>query len=770
MAVSTRALRVGLAATAVLLVGVVAGFIGYAHWRARAFVLGLPGRLGIDITQETDHFTYSQSLKGKTVFTVHAAKEMEHKDGRITLHDVGIVLYGAKGDRDDRIHGMEFEYDQKDGILRAIGEAVIDLGGPVADKPRDESRVIHVKTQGLVFRQKERTAATDAYVEFQVGGLNGNAIGADYDAGAGRVVLRQQVKVSGLRNDRPMALTAAHAEMDLQTKVATLESPHYVSTTDAGPQTMTAEHAVVHTDGNGNPSRVEAQGRVGLVSGRRGTVSGDLLDVDLDERGNARDAHLYGAVRYVDDEPARHEQGRARDAQVAFDAQSRPQHATFTGAVQMDERLAAGTRHLDAERVELALGGGGKAPVEVRAAEASGGDGARIKLLNAKAAGSESTGVRADLLRGRFAPGAKTMVATGLDGTGHTLVERVAFAPGGAMLSRETSTGATLSIDFAPVAPASGKAKAGRSEVERAVQHGGVESTREVAATAKKPAATEHARADDAAYDAERDELVMTGGVQVADGTSLLLADRVQLDRATDEARADGAVRVNYLQDANKGEPVHVLAAHADAHKATGVTEFTAVPGALVRMWQGGSTVEAPVVDFDRAKKIVRARGDGRDDAVKAVLVGERKTDAARVYSQEMVYTDQTRQVDFAGGVRVNDKDGTLHAQKAVAFLAPAGAKSDTGFPAGQVERIVGDGTVVIDQPGRRATGDKIVYTASDETFVLTGTKAAPPRLTDQANGSVTGGALRFRKGDDSVEVVGGEGHVRVRTEVGARQ
>jgi len=70
----------------------------------------------------------------------------------------------------------------------------------------------------------------------------------------------------------------------------------------------------------------------------------------------------------------------------------------------------------------------------------------------------------------------------------------------------------------------------------------------------------------------------------------------------------------------------------------------------------------------------------------------------------------------------------------------------------------------VIDQPGRRATGERLVYTESDKTYVLTGTKTVPPKMVDQTQGTVTGASLRFRSGDDSVEVVAGDGSERVRT------
>ena len=84
VSVSVERLRVWLLAGAVLLVVVIAAFLGYARYRAHRFLKELPGKLGADIRQETNAFTYSQSggPEGKTMYTIHAAKAMQHEDGR----------------------------------------------------------------------------------------------------------------------------------------------------------------------------------------------------------------------------------------------------------------------------------------------------------------------------------------------------------------------------------------------------------------------------------------------------------------------------------------------------------------------------------------------------------------------------------------------------------------------------------------------------------------------------------------------------------------
>jgi lipopolysaccharide export system protein LptA len=65
---------------------------------------------------------------------------------------------------------------------------------------------------------------------------------------------------------------------------------------------------------------------------------------------------------------------------------------------------------------------------------------------------------------------------------------------------------------------------------------------------------------------------------------------------------------------------------------------------------------------------------------------------------------------------------------------------------------MVAQDSVVIQQPGRRAEGEKLVYTAADDKFVLTG---GPPSIFDAEQGKITGVSLTFFRRDDRVLVEG---------------
>ena len=294
-------------------------------------------------------------------------------------------------------------------------------------------------------------------------------------------------------------------------------------------------------------------------------------------------------------------------------------------------------------------------------------------------------------------------------------------------------------------------------------------------------------------YDGAAERLTLTGRVQVNDAGSVLWADRVVVNQVSGDATADGAVKVSYEQT-DGAEPVHVLAGRAELKHDAGQAYFYASGGKLARMWQGGTQVEAPVLQLEQKTKRLVAKGDGQGSsgAVHAVLVSAeskpgtgdnaaksgaagKKTRVVRVVSREMVYLDEARRVELSGGVKVESADGVMRGRLAMVYLKSSESAKNVGvagaFPAGSVERIVATGEIEIEQPGRQASGEQVVYTAGDGMFVMTGTAAVPPKVVDEVRGVVSGSTLRFHAGDESVLISNdGSSAGRVRTETRVKQ
>ena len=147
--------------------------------------------------------------------------------------------------------------------------------------------------------------------------------------------------------------------------------------------------------------------------------------------------------------------------------------------------------------------------------------------------------------------------------------------------------------------------------------------------------------------------------------------------------------------------------------------------------------------------------------------------DVVRIASGGLVYSGISRQADFTGGFRAETVDGTIRAAQGTAFMKANPTHDGDAVMNGAP--VVGAGTVpspgepwtgwwraghvVIDQPGLQATGERLVYTASDQVFLLTGTADAPPKATGAQGyydrfGAAAAASSCDGSGGDSVEVV----------------
>ena len=858
ISISIERLRLWLLVGAGLLVTVIVGFLGYAHYRAHRLLTNLPKKLGVDIRRETNGYTYSQSVQGRTVYTIHAAKAVERSDGKVMLHDVGIVLYGRNQDRADRIYGKEFEYDQAAEIIRAMGEVHIDLQAPEAadvgkkmdyasgkdlhgngSQEEKDARLVHVTTSGLVFLRKLGMAATDDPIKFESGGLNGSAIGADYNSDTGIVVLHSAVKVNGLQHDRPILLTASRAELDRTSQKVLLIQAKYVAVGGReGGQTAQGQHVVVHLRKDGSAERVEAEGNVILANGEGGKMAAPQGEMLLNAQNQPQSAVLTGGVRYSADGTLRQAQGEASEARAAFNKAGILEQVSMTGSVHLQERVKASDeansstseRELKARQVELALTPDTAGKPQLRDAKATGD--AQLKVLSVEPKGASTASrdkstsqtttnsLAGDALTARFVRVGDADHLAEVHGEGHAMLRKV-DAKGVVNTSSADSLVATFHPAATPSKGMSVRSEAkgnpslnqGADEISSAVEEGHVRMTQ---LPARKPGEAspveERVTAEHAVYEGRLDRTTLTGNVQVSDGTSVLWADRVVTEQQSGDATADGSVKASYAQPGNASQPVHVLATRAELQHDTQRAIFYGVTGRPARMWEGASQVDAPVLQFDQKQRRLLAHGEGggaagtvhtvlvsggttaRSEAVKAASktpAPAGKTSVIRVQSQDLVYADEARRADFTGGVQVQSADGTMQAQQVAVYLEPAPTKFATGatvaesakkapsrqaaktattsgFMSGNVERIVAIGHIEIQQPGRKAKGEQVVYTANDGMFILTGTPTALPKVMDDQRGNVTGTSLRFHAGDDNVVVSNGGSSgagQRVRTE-----
>jgi lipopolysaccharide export system protein LptA len=661
--------------------------------------------------------------------------------------------------------------------------------------------------------------------------MTGHAVGAEYSSDTGVLVLQSAVKVNGLQRGRPVVLTASRAELDRTSQLVTLQHAKFVSVGEegaAGPQTVEARQAAAHMRNDGSIERLEGEGDVVLTGADGGRVTSQRGEVTLNAQSQMQSARLWGDVRYGVDQALRQAKGQADEGRASFDKVGRLQQVVLTGPVHVNERVRASVadkdwneRELSAATAELTMAAEGK---KSRLADVKASGNARLKVLNAAVKGrsgptrSEMAG---DVLTAHFVDVDGAQRISEAHGRGHTELVRVSDKG-----AHSTSSGDSLDVQFnvaagaAPNANKGSGAGQGGEQIATAVQQGNLVM---VSTPAKKPGETntpgeQRATAEKAIYEGATERVTLTGGVQVTDAGSVLWADKMMLEQQTGDGVAEGSVKASYVQpnsgtqtvaSGSQQDVVHVMASRAEFKRATDLAIFYGDAGRQARLWQGGSQVEAPVLQFERkARRLVaHGAGQGAPMAVHAVFVnsGAGKTDSSkagavtsagktsvgqemgkaqvvRVSSRELVYADETRRAEFTGGVLVETSDSRMRGDQATVYLQAAqgtkpasGAKAaaPVGMMGGSIERIVATGQIEIEQTGRRATGTQLVYTASDGMFVLTGTSAAPPKVVDDVRGTVTGASLRFHAGDESV-VVSSDGSSgagqRVRTETQVRK
>jgi lipopolysaccharide export system protein LptA len=254
--------------------------------------------------------------------------------------------------------------------------------------------------------------------------------------------------------------------------------------------------------------------------------------------------------------------------------------------------------------------------------------------------------------------------------------------------------------------------------------------------------------------------LVLTGSPRVVDGGMTTTARTMRLSRTTGDAFADGEVKSTYSDlKAQPGgallassDPIHVTARTMTAHSSPAVALYTGD----ARLWQDANVIEAPSIEFDRNYRSVVARGTAAH-AVSTVLAqteNSGKVTPVKITSARLTYTDEERKAHFEGTVQARGSDLTIAANEMDIFLYAQDQTTPNQALAGsgKIDRIIASGHVVITQPARTATGDRLVYTSSDDKFVLSG---GPPSIFDAEQGKISGVSLTLFRHDGRVLVEG---------------
>jgi lipopolysaccharide export system protein LptA len=727
MSPQPRVLRRLFAAGAVLAILVATGFYLRGILKGRLQATSPPAKIPDNVAETAKGFTFSKSDGQRMLFTIQASSFQQFKDGqRYELHGASITLYGRQGNRADHIYGSDFQYDKTTGDVTANGKVQIDLeADSPTGKPREKTpvpspgNIVHLETSGLTFNDKTGVAQTGERIEFRVPEAEGSAVGAVYNSHDSALQLKSAVKI--VTTGRQKATITGQSAEVLRTpqrvivQGARIEQSPRVVTTDKLTVLMRDDNTVEHIEGSGN---VHALGE-----GPKGfDVSAPQAELGLDGSSQLRSVVLSGGVVFVSRDEQRPAHGRAGKLLLTFGGKGTLEKVRAEDSLDFQQGTPGKSQAIQAAAADFLLRGG---KILEKAATSSGP--AQIVLTQGT--------TRSTISAGRFDAGFSDQ----------NQLRSVNGSPDAKIVSSTPNQPDRVSTSREVIATFTGK-----GEINSAEQNGSfhyVEGQRE-------------AWAERARYTPGDENYVLTGSPRVAEPDRALSADSIQLSRKNSSAVAQGNVKTTYNQKAQLGgamlasaDPIHVTGTTMAASRAGGIARYTAA-----RLWRGPDIVQAPVISFDQAHRMIHAESDasGRVSSVFVQTDKKGKVTPVNVTSDKLDYVDADRKAVFSGNVLVKIEGATVTANTVQAILEGRGMQGQNQGGS-QLDHIVAQGDIQIEQAARKATGKLLVYTAREEKFVLTGSPSQLPSIFDAERGQIQGDSLTFFTHDGRVLVGSGE-------------
>ena len=634
----------------------------------------------------------------------------------------------------------------KEGTVVARGEVNIDLEGnatgpvqPDQAPPRELQNPIHLKTSGLVFNQKTGIAHTDQNVEFRVPQGDGSAVGATYDTKNNVLTLESQVTLKA--NDRHgTTVRAAHGTIDKEPREINLSDAR-VHQQDRDFQSdrlqllLTPENEV---------QRTVATGHVQLVTqGPNSTrLRSPYAEMMLGEKNQIQTAVFSGGVEMEASGPNAAKVTAGRVA-VDFAKPNRPQVVHASESVRIEQQPSQEGRQQ--QRIEIASQAVDMYIREGRLIAYAQSQGpAQVTITPVKPSVPGRThgrhrGAHAGRVRCGESPGPGARRTPTPRSHPSFLASPTRSAP-----AIPWSPTSRLGEEFWTSDRMGTSVTASRRRRIRPWDREAALLTRRVRAIRRMT-----------------DALTLAGAPRIVDGGMTITANTIRILQRTGDAFAQGSVKTTYseLQQNPDGailataDPVHVTSNSMNVQRQSGIARYLG----NARLWQAANVVEAPSIEFDRLNRSLVAQGTASTPVTSVFVQIDKagKSTPAVVTAARLVYNDSDRRAHYTGGVLARGENMTMTSTRADIILAPAGSRSaQVSVSASRLDQIIATGNIVVQQQIRRATGEKLVYTAADEKFVMTG---GPPLLADSEHGTIRGDSLTFYTRDDRVLVESNE-------------
>jgi lipopolysaccharide export system protein LptA len=752
------------AALALLLAAITVGVYVRHGLVARWQKKNAPPAAAVNVERQSNGLTFSKMEGDRKIFTVDASKSTEFRNQDASLlEEVKITIFGKQGDRHDTIRTNSCKYFKTNGSIECSGTVQIDLqsakdaelveksGGKASIRP-----AAHVETRDVKFDQATDTARTSERVTFTFPEGSGEAIGVEYNSQLGVMKLLRDVKMTLTQTGGPAGtagqqvhVTGAGLEFNRDTRLLHLWGPAHAQTPtaqlDAGEFTLNldedyrAQKLFANAGALGKKPHAVSSSASGVMA-----VNANVLTAWFDADGGLKKLDANGNVDGSRKAAAEDDEFAAANISVDMWSEiTQPKQIIMEGNASIKTEGKNGQSRVlqtGKARMEFTQGTEQRPGQPKRAETLAPGI---IQWTDAREDGAAHTRLNAGKFVLDFANGA----ASQLVATGNVQAERA--IPGSPV---QTST-----------------AQRGTAQL----QAGGGWSQIELNDNVKFKEGERNGQAEYALAIRASQTMTLTGQAVVRDASTETHAASIIFAQSTGDIRAEGRVRSTAFPGKGAtpqfaGVPANITAEKMQGNAKTARALYTG----HARLWQGDSVLESDSIELLQKTKQLNAIGNVRavfpqasQREIANASTGNsnkpaKKSSLWHVAANSLAYEELESRAHLDGHVTAQSEAQRIRSEvldlyftraNAAASVAAASEKSSSA-PAGaqQISRAVGDGGVIVEEQGRKATAQHAEYTAAEGKFVMSGGK---PTLFDGTQGTTTGRQLTFFLADDTIIV-----------------
>lgn len=685
--------------------GVAVAVLVARGWKRRAPVPDLPPIVRFDPSAVVEGTGASTArLTGtRETFRLESEHQFTYSDGTAKLTGVKIHAPAREDARAFDLSGDESKV--------GTNESAIAIDGRVTLKASDGlivnmDRATYAKSDGVV--------RAPGVVRFTRGRVSGEGVGMVYDKNTDVLTLLEQAAVRIAPDEaRTGGVDVASGSAVLARRDKLMRFERSVKITRPG-ELIVAESALAHlSEDEKRIQAVELHGNARIAT--TGAAAGGLQSMAGDDMN----------LTYAD------------DGQTL-------QHAQIVGKAvsTMAGQTAGGGREIKASVIDVALGPDGETPTALTGRQA-------VQLTFPPEAG---------------APG-RTIRATNLDAQGEagegltraTFTGNVQFREKGGTVDR-SATSASLDVGLTPGMSGIEDAKFaqavrfqdGRMTAQSAAARYDPEKGTLALSGSEPGLAVPHAATEQITVDADQIDVTLDGPLVKAEGGVRSQLQPPAESKAPGEAGNDVKLPSLLKQD----QVVYVLADKLDYDGARSRGTYTG----SARLFQGDTSIKGGTIRIDDKRGDLTVTGGVTTSSVLDEVDKDKKKTRtpSLAAAKDLKYDDETRRLTYAGDAHMSGPDGDMTAGRIELYLKPSG---------NEVDRAEAYDGVMLREQGRKTSGSRLSYSASDEKYVVTG---APVTIVDTCGRETVGRTLTFIKSTDTI-VVDGSGEVRTQNKAGGK-